>query len=267
MKRAAIFGMGAIGFSLARDWISGTTWTLAAVCVRPQRMEPVRGRLAPEIRIFDRLEEMLELPLDAVIEAAGHEAIRSSGPRILRCGFDLFLLSSGVLADQPTHDAFIAAAQEGGARIIIPTGALAGFDGIGALARAGKTEVLYRSIKPTAAWRGTPAERTHDLDALTEPTVIFRGTAREAALLFPKNANLAASVALAGIGFDPTEVELIADPAAGGNTAMVEARTPDCILKVEMSGVAEALNPKSSAIVRSSVLAALERSSASLTFG
>jgi hypothetical protein len=34
-----------------------------------------------------------------------------------------------------------------------------------------------------------------------------------------------------------------------------------------MSGIAEALNPKSSAIVRSSVLAALERSSSRLTLG
>lgn len=267
MKRAAIFGMGAIGFSLARDWSSSTSWTLAAVCARTRRMMAIRDQLGLEIPIFDRIDDMLEVPLDAVIEAAGHEAIRTAGPQILRQGRDLFLLSSGVLADERTYHTFLRAAEEGGARIIIPTGALAGFDGLGALTRAGSTDVLYRSVKPANAWRGTPAESTHDLGALAGPTVIFRGTARDAARLFPKNANLAASVALAGIGFERTKVELVADPAAVGNTAIVEARAPDCTLKVDMSGVAEALNPKSSAIVRFSVLAALERSSSCLALG
>ena len=267
MKRAAIFGMGAIGSSLARDWPVRSSWTLAAVCARPSQAPAVRAGLAPDIAIFDRIEDMLAMPLDAVVESAGHEAIRAAGPGILRRGLDLFLLSSGVLADECTYRNFLHAARDGGARIVIPTGALAGFDGIEALAQAGANHISYRSIKPPQAWRGTPAEDTHDLDALVEPTVIFRGTARDAARLFPRNANLAASVALAGIGFDRTTVELIADPAAGGNTALVEARAPECTLRIDMSGLAEARNPKSSAIVRCSVLAALARVSSNLSFG
>lgn len=267
MKRAAIFGMGAVGLSLARDWTIGTSWTLSAVCVRSRLSATARARLAPGVRVCERIEDLLEIPLDAVVEAAGHEAIRAVGPQILRRGCHLFLLSSGVLADESTYRTFLSAAAEGHARIVIPTGALAGFDGLATLKRAGATEVLYRSTKPARAWRGTHADSTHDLDALTQPTVIFRGTARDAARLFPQNANLAASVALAGIGFDRTEVELIADPAASGNTAVVEARSPDCTLKVDMSGIAESLNPKSSAIVHFSALAALERFSGGLTFG
>lgn len=267
MNRAAIFGMGAIGSSLARDWAAGTSWTLAAVCVHSTPSALVRAQLADDIPIVRRVEDMLAFALDGVVEAAGHEAIRAAGPQILRRGCNLFLLSAGVLADESTYRDFIAAAEEGEARIIIPTGALAGFDGIRALTRGGATEILYRSIKPARAWLGTHAESMHDLGALTGPAVIFRGSARDAARLFPKNANLAASVALAGIGFDRTLVELVADPAVQANTAMVEAHTPNCTLKVDMSGVAEALNPKSSAIVRSSVLAALDGFSSRLTFG
>jgi aspartate dehydrogenase len=227
----------------------------------------LRDQLAGGVAIFETVEDMVAMRPDAVVEAAGHDAIRTAGPIILQGGCDLFLLSSGVLADDATRDAFLAAAKAGDARIIIPTGALAGFDGLKALTQAGATEILYRSIKPAQAWKGTPAEQVCDLDTLTGQTTIFRGSAREAARLYPRNANLAASVALAGIGFDRTQVELVADPAAGGNTAIVQAWSPDCALTVDMSGIAEALNPKSSAIVRSSVLAALERSSSRLTLG
>ncbi len=114
---------------------------------------------------------------------------------------------------------------------------------------------------------GTLAEEQFDLAALTAKTVIFRGTAREAALAYPKNANLAATVALAGIGFDKTQVELIADPVASRNFAEIESQTSNCVLRVEMASMPETLNPKSSATVRSSVLAALERSSSRVKLG
>ncbi|QJU58333.1 aspartate dehydrogenase [Sphingomonas sp. AP4-R1] len=269
MKRAAIFGMGAIGTSLARDWQKAelAAWTLAGVCARPHNVVSLQAQLGEGVAVVDTVDKMLLLSLDAVVEAAGHDAIRTAGPAILRAGCDLLLLSSGILAEDSTRKTFVEAAQEGDARIIIPTGGLAGFDGLMALAQAGAADVLYRSTKPAYAWRGTPAEDQYDLEALPGPTTIFSGSAREAARLYPRNANLAASVALAGIGFDRTRVELIADPAATGNTAAIEAFAPECRLSVDLSGVSEAQNPKSSGIVRFSILAALNRSSSRLTLG
>ena len=63
--------------------------------------------------------------------------------------------------------------------------------------------VRYRSRKPPAAWRGSPAEEVVDLGKLAAPTVLYTGSAGEAALLYPQNANVAAAVALAGLGFEP----------------------------------------------------------------
>ncbi|MDZ4371387.1 MAG: aspartate dehydrogenase [Phenylobacterium sp.] len=264
MKRATIFGMGAIGASLAVEWQDQPprSWALAGVCARPHQVGALRERLGPGVAVVDSLEAMQDLAPDAVVEAAGHAAARSVAAPILRSGCDLYLLSSGILADDDLLAELVQAAEAGAARIVVPAGALAGFDGLMALSRLPGAQVTYRSTKPARAWLGTPAERDFDLEHLTASTVIFRGTAREAALAFPRNANLAASVALAGAGFDRTRVELVADPLATSNLAELEARTEGSELRVQMASLPETQNPKSSAIVRTSVMAALERATA-----
>ena len=79
--------------------------------------------------------------------------------------------------------------------------------------RLGKLErVKYVSIKPPHAWTGTPAETEFDLPSIKEPTVIFRGKPADAGRLYPKNANLAVTVALCGAGLAHTDIELVADP-------------------------------------------------------
>lgn len=269
MKQAAILGMGAIGRSLIADWLNHEPrgWSLAAIGGRPAQLEALDGLPLGETALFTDCAVMLERPLDAVVEAAGHDAVRQWGVAILERGCDLFLLSAGALADQALHDRLLAAARQSRAHIVIPSGALGGFEALKALACSEGAEVTLRSIKPVAAWKGTPADEMLRVRAPDARIMVFRGTAREAASLFPRNSNMAASVALAGIGFDRTVVELYADPDATGNRAILEARTPTCMLKVELAGRAEAHNPKSSAIVRSSVLAALERAEAALRVG
>ncbi|WP_321325357.1 aspartate dehydrogenase [uncultured Parasphingorhabdus sp.] len=269
MKRAAIFGMGTIGTSLAIDWMqrAPSGWVLDSVCSRRDCFPALRQLLSENVAITDDLGEVLAQSPDAVVETAGHASALQFGAEILRNGSDLYLLSSGILADPKTYDDFLCAADIGQSKIIIPSGALAGFDGLMALSRARPATVTYRSTKPANAWRDTPAEDQFDLDALDKPTVFFRGSAREAALMFPKNANLAASVALSGVGFEQTKVELVADPNGVGNVAELEARISSCTLKVQMTSQPEPLNPKSSAVVRSSVFAALERQENRLRLG
>ena len=108
----------------------------------------------------------------------------------------------------------------------------------------------YTSTKPPEAWRGTPAEQAHDLAALAGPTVLFSGAAAEAARLYPKNANLAATVAIAGgLGMQRTHVTLVADPACAGkgNTGRIEASGAHGTLSVECCNAAAPDNPKTSA--------------------
>ena len=98
------------------------------------------------------------------------------------------------------------------------------------------------------AWKGTPAETNFDLTSITEKTVLFTGPASEAARDYPKNANLAATVALAGLGMEKTEIQLVADPdVAPNNVGRIDAKGRFGNLTVECRGLPAPNNPKTSA--------------------
>src|SRR5690606_27872160 len=84
--------------------------------------------------------------------------------------------------------------------------------------------VMYSSYKPPHAWKGTPAEDIIDLENVADEAVFFEGSAREAALHYPRNANVSAAIALAGIGFELTQVRLIASRRWDDPMGVIDAR-------------------------------------------
>lgn len=267
MRSVGLIGYGAVGRSIVDLWqqLPAGAFRLAGVCVRPHQLEQARSTLPPRTLVCETVEQLLATEPHCLIEAAGHALVRSHAAHVLRRGCSIYLLSVGVLADDALRTALIAAAHEGASHILIPAGALAGFDGLRTLASGRLRSVKYTATKPNKAWEGTPASESHALDRLTRSTIVFQGTARDAARLFPKNANLAAAVALAGVGFENTRVELVADPQAYGNTHVVEAMSDTTTITLKVANNPSD-NPKTSANVGASVIAALRNCVAALQF-
>lgn len=188
-----------------------------------------------------------------VIECAGHGAVREYGEDILRAGIPLILVSTGALADAALQDRLIAAARAGGTAIILAPGAMAGIEALAAARIGGLTHVRYVGSKPPLAWRGTPAEDLLDLANLASAQSFFRGTAREAALAYPKNSNVCATIALAGLGFERTDVELRADPGVTKNVHHLSFAGADGQFAVEVAGEPSRTNPKTSALTAHSI--------------
>ncbi|MEM5476268.1 aspartate dehydrogenase [Pacificibacter sp. AS14] len=231
------------------------------VLVRPGRMEAAVEQLesmpqavAARTTFVDGITAFLAAQSDFVVETAGHDAVLNYGADILKSGVDLVVVSIGALADSALYDTLVAAARMGKARMILPPGAVGGLDILAGLAPAGDMQLRYFGTKPPKAWAGTPVAQTVDLDTLDHVLEFFRGTAREAACAYPKNANVAAALALAGGGFDDTHVTLIADPAATGNSHRYELISPLATFSVDIANKASGGNVKTSLATVYSVL-------------
>jgi len=202
--------------------------------------------VARKVAVFEALDEMLAAGVEVVAECAGHAALRQHGAAVLAAGRDLVVISAGALADPALLAELQAAAAQGGGRMSLPAGAVGGLDVLVVARLSGLETVRYAGRKPPLAWRGTQAERLLDLSGLTGPATFFEGTAREAASAYPQNANVAAAVALAGLGFDATQVSLVADPGIGRNVHEITARSAAVDFTIRLEGRASPANPKTS---------------------
>lgn len=242
--RLGIIGYGAIGRVLAEE-LADLDLT---ILVRPGREGAHPAATADPLAL---------LGCGLVVEAAGHEALAAHGAAVLTAGVPLVAASVGALADDALHSRLLGAAAAGNTRLIVPPGAVGGVDILAALARAGDVALAYTGRKPPAAWAGSPAEQTVDLGGLTGATAFFTGTAREAALAYPKNANVAATLALAGPGLDATTVRLVADPAAPGNMHEWEATGAFGRVSFAVEAAAIAGNARTSATTAWSLIRAV----------
>jgi aspartate dehydrogenase len=248
--RIGIIGYGALGREMADAFGRlGEADRLAAVLVREGRTPPG----AVGARWVTNAAALIAARPSVVVECAGHEAVAQYGPAILEAGVDLVVSSVGCLAD-PANAARLRAAERGGGRVLIPSGAVAGLDGLLAARLAGLDRVRYDSFKPPVAWRGTAAERIIDLDHAEDERVFFDGSAGAAARDYPKNANVAAAVAFAGIGLERTQVRLISSRRVTDPLGVIEADGPFGAFRFEILARASAANPKSSALTAYSLM-------------
>ena len=201
--KIALIGYGAISqtlFDIFRK--KKPDIDIVGVLVRPGRAKETQKKVGRKVPVVETLKALLKLKPDVVVEAASQQAVRDWGETVLKKGIDLMVIATGAYGDPKLYKKHIKAAEKSGARLRLPSGAIAGLDGLLAM-RLGKLKrVKYVSIKPPHAWTGTPAETDFDLPSIKEPTVIFRGTPADAGRLYPKNANLAVTVALCGAGLE-----------------------------------------------------------------
>ncbi|MFO1364019.1 MAG: aspartate dehydrogenase [Burkholderiales bacterium] len=260
MRHILLIGMGAIGRKVAGALRAESAALRLAVLVRPQYLADVRARtgaLAPlAVEVVDRIEGLQATP-ELAVECAGHAAVAEFGETCLAAGMDFLVTSVGALADPALRARLERTARTYARRVLIPAGAVAGIDALAAARNDGLARVRYTSRKPPRAWRGTHAEKLCDLDAIGQPIEFYRGNAGDAARLFPQNANVAATIALAGLGFEATECSLTADPGAPGNVHLIEAEGAFGQLRIEVRGKPLPENPKTSTLAALSVLRAI----------
>ncbi len=216
------------------------------------------GLLKDPPKVFD-FEKMINA-CDLILEAASQEAVEEFVLPALEAGKDVMIMSVGALGDRKLFDRIKNISEANNCKVYIPSGAVAGIDGIKAGAGLKIERVRLTTRKPPEAF-GIEGGVT-----LGEE-VLFEGSARDAVRLFPQNVNVALTLSLAGIGPDLTEVRIIKDPAIGCNIHEIEVKGEFGRINIRLENLPSPLNPKTSFLAPLSAIAMLKRISEPIEIG
>jgi len=265
-QRVAIAGFGAIGKVVAQHLDQGIQGLeLAAVSARDAaRSEAAMAGFARKVPVvpLSRLGEHAEI----VVECAPAAVLRDILEPALALGRSVIVLSCGALLENPD---LIDLARRQGGRILVPTGALLALDAVQAAAVGDIATVHMITRKPPNGLAGAPYLVEHEIgvDGLNAPKRVFSGTAREAARGFPANVNVAAALAMAGIGPDRTTIEIWADPGVSRNMHRIEVEADAARFAFEIENVPSLENPRTGKMTALSVVALLRKITAPLAIG
>lgn len=249
MKKIMLIGYGAMAQAVIERLPPQVA--IGWIVAREPHHAAIREQFGDAVTALTSPVDCTDTP-DLVLECASQQAVTQFGEAVLARGWHLAVISTGALADSALEHRL----KNAGGTLTLLSGAVAGIDGLAAAKEGGLERVTYRSRKSPASWRGSYAEQLIDLSAVSEAQVFFEGSAREAARLFPANANVAATVALGGVGMDETRVQLMVDPGTKRNTHTLHVEGLFGEFHLELSGLPLASNPKTSTLAALSAVRA-----------
>lgn len=258
--RFGIIGCGAIGSFIAKEVSSGNVENLtleALYDIDLNRAKELASRLKKEVCICNSIEEFLRLNLDLVLESASQEALKSYAFKIIDSGSDIVVMSAGALADDDFRTKLFEYVRKKNRKLYVPSGAVAGLDGLKAFSNVKIIRASLETRKPPAG-----------LSVSGEgPEVLFEGSPREAAVKFPQNINVAIALGLAGDMLEKLKVKIISDPNVAFNEHNIDVESEAGELKVVLRNKPFPQNPKTSFLAALSCLEMLKSISRNIIIG
>jgi aspartate dehydrogenase len=252
-KHVGVIGYGAIGRDLHARLALDPEFRFT-ILLR-ETADAVSGCGTIAVRTLD---ELIAAKPDLVVEAAGQAAVAELVPALLEAGIDVVAVSSGALGDSELLGRLTRIAQQSGARLTVPSGAIGGLDYLAALHGVEGVRVRYTSRKPVAAWADELREIGQDPATLQREIVLFEGSPAEAARRYPRNLNAGLTVALAA-GHERTTVRVVADPSVARNTHEIAVESPVGEAFMSFANLPSPSNPKTSALTALSLAAIVRR--------
>ncbi len=247
-----IVGCGAIGQALLREADAGRLGvSIAGVTSRTETTaHAFLSTLRDPPPYLERDELIARSTL--VVETAGGHVVPELAREVFEAGKDLMVISVGALLDHPE---IIEQSRRSGCRLLAPSGAIAGLDGIKSACAGAVDKVMIVSRKPPQALEGAPylVEQGISLAGLQHELELFSGTAREACRGFPANLNVSAAVSLAGLGPDKTQVRIVAVPGLARNCHDIEVEGEFGLLAVHIENIPTE-NPRTGRLTALSII-------------
>ncbi|MDI6826268.1 MAG: aspartate dehydrogenase [Candidatus Aenigmarchaeota archaeon] len=258
--KIALIGCGNIGTIIAKA-IEEKKVDAKLECVYDIIEERGKEFAKKFVSTYKKFDDILKEDLDLIIEAASQEAVRTLIPRALKAKKNVMIMSAGALVDEKLFHEIKELTDKNRLKVYIPSGAIAGLDGIKSANIIEIENVMLKTRKPPKSLEGAPFfEKYHvNLNDIKNPTIIYEGPAKEAVRLFPQNVNIAASLSLAGIGPEKTKVQIIADPNIKSNIHEIIAEGKFGVLKTRVENIPSPDNPKTSYLAALSAIATLKK--------
>ena len=257
--KVGVIGLGAIGSRLveilSREFQSEAR--IDYLCdLKKDRIRGIQRKWVPKSKAVSW--PSLVTQSDLIIETASQEIALPIAKKALQLDKQVLILSVGGLL--PWNGLSLILNKTKG-RLWIPSGALAGVDGLLAASQGTIRRVTLTTRKPLSSLEGAPylQKKRIRLTAIKEPTLIFEGDALEATRAFPKNINVAATLSLAGIGPQKTKVRIFASPTYQRNQHEVEIEGNFGVIRTQVENLPSPRNPKTSELAVLSALATLKK--------
>jgi len=256
-KSIGIVGCGAIGKAILLAVDRGEIDVdVAGVCSRTaSTAQAFMDSLEHDWPVLSQAALIAEA--DLVVEAAGGDVVPQLAKATFDAGKDLMLISVGALV---RHPEIMDRSRETGCRLLMPSGAIIGLDGIKSASVGHLDHVTMTSRKSPAALDGAPYIVEHEIDlwGLTEETEVFSGSASEAALGFPANLNISIAVSFAGIGPERTTVKLVAVPGLTRNCHDIEVEGEFGLMRLHLENIPSE-NPKTGKLTAMSIIRTIQQ--------
>jgi aspartate dehydrogenase len=255
-----IIGGGFIGSTIAREIEKiDEIESILIVDKYKERVEEL-AKSCRKVSFTPDLDSILD-KVELVVESASQEAVGEYGPMVLESGTDLVVLSVGAFVNLELFERCKSLAKEKNCKLYVPSGAVAGTDGLRSASVGRIDEVILISYKPPSALKDVEylQRKGVDLDAIERATTVFNGHAQDAVRYFPKNINVAATVSLTGVGFEKTTVRIVADPNIRRNIHRLIVKGEFGEIECNARNLPSAENPRTSILAALSAIATVKK--------
>src|SRR5208337_3739041 len=237
--KVGLIGCGAIGTVLAEaiEHKLVVCDELVVYDFDASKAQTLKSKLDFPVTIAANIDELLASKPKVVVEAASQQAAKDYVPKIVSSGTELIVMSTGALLDLNVDLG----------RVHVPSGAIGGLDALSSAALAGIDEVILTSRKnPKALGKENKEEQT-----------VYEGSAQEAARLFPREMNVAATLALTVKPYK-VKVRVVSDPSVKRNTHEIQVKWRFGEMSLRFANDPHPDNPHTSALAAWSAIKLLQ---------
>ena len=262
MLKIGVIGCGTIGIEICKAIDDGFI-DVELYAIYDRKNEHVLNLKSMLKKTEPQVLDIVEMVkhVDLVVECASQRAVYEVVPTALHARCDLMIMSVGALADKKLRNMVFNLAKQYDRKVYLPSGAITGLDGLKSAATAKIYSVTLTTQKPPLGLAGAPyiIQNNIDLERITSKTTLFEGTANEAVKAFPANVNVAATLSLAGIGFEETKVKIVANPALTTNVHEISVEGEFGKFTTRVENAPSPTNPKTSYLAALSAISTLKK--------